>query len=241
MMGACIISARAAFSAGAGYIYAAVPASAKDLLFSNLPEAVLVPLARGKEFSTLKKFISEHKVDVALLGPGLGKNNFTIKFLDLLEQKQIPFILDADGLNALAARPRKFGAPCIFTPHEGEAERLLGKKIVSRESAAREISDKYGCVCVLKGPGTLVCEGKKIYKNTTGNSALAKAGTGDALAGLMLGLWAQKGGEEALETAALAAYLHGSAADIFAKEKTEYSMFASDIRDYAAKAIAKLL
>lgn len=246
MMGANLLAARAVFSAGAGYVFCAVYPTERDVVFSNLPEAVLVVLEPGREVEILTCALAKNKIDLVLAGPGLGENKFITRFLDVLEEKRVPFVLDGDGLNALARAPRKFSVPCIFTPHPKEAERLLGQNFDDREAFAREITSKYGCVCVLKGANTVISGRDGVFINQTGNSALSKAGSGDVLSGLLAGFWAQAGlrktfKESALNTAALAAYLHGRAAEIYAEKNTQYCLLASQITTCLSAAVKEIL
>ncbi len=223
MMGACLLASKAVLMAGAGYILLSAPEEEKDLIFTNIPEAVFLPF----------KDITKTKFDIALVGPGLGKDKRILKLLNYFEKNKIPFVLDGDGLIMLSTAPKKFTTLCIFTPHPKEAARLFPG------GTAVDIAKKYGCVCVLKGHGTTISDGVKTMQNTTGNSALAKAGTGDVLAGLITGFWAQD--MRPFDAAALGVYLHGRAAEIFSKEKTEYSLFASQIVNYIPLAIKELL
>lgn len=156
--------------------------------------------------------------DVWVLGPGCGRHPVTDALLRrLIECADRPGVCDADALNAWADVPdgAAVGGPRIFTPHPGEAARLLGcstSEIQSdRESAVRRLHDQLGGVVVLKGAGTLITDGERTVVNGTGNPALSVGGSGDVLAGMIGGLLAQ--GLPSFEAAAAAAWLHGQAAD----------------------------
>jgi len=161
----------------------------------------------------------------------------------------IPAVVDADALNALAAGPRPFkikASPAIFTPHPGEAARLLGKKVTDRPVAAAALARLLGGTAVLKGHGTLVCDGKNILKNSSGGPELAKGGTGDVLAGLCAGFYAQNGlargftPETASGSAALAVFLHGLCGDLAAKKYTARCVLAGELLDFLPEALGYL-
>lgn len=236
-MGAAVLAARGVLRAGAGYLFCAAPKEETGVIFNSVPEAVLLPLRKGWEKQDFEKFLKETKIDVALIGCGLSDAQYTEWLIKKLEESGVPFVLDAAALKFT----RAFKVPSIITPHEGETAAILGAEIKDKNSAVSELAKITGGVAVLKGPGTLVRQGKKVYQNTTGNSALAKAGSGDALAGIITGLWAQLGKEKnfasaALPSAAAGVYLHGRCADIYAKENGQYSLLASEIADYMPKA-----
>ncbi|MDP2865767.1 MAG: NAD(P)H-hydrate dehydratase [Elusimicrobiota bacterium] len=257
MAGAAILAARAALKSGAGLVTVACPESERKAIACALPEAMtfgadccggaftLKAAAQVAAFARLKR------IDVLLIGPGLGSSRGARAFaVRLLKTLEIPAVADADALNALSGvglRSIKFAAsPLILTPHPGEAERLLGGKIKDRPSAAAELAARSGGTAVLKGTGTLVCAGKTILKNPTGGPALAKGGSGDVLAGLCAGFFAQAGLRRgfttaaALESAALAVYLHGLSGDLAAKKFTERCVLAGELLDFLPAAIRRL-
>ncbi|MDE2293115.1 MAG: NAD(P)H-hydrate dehydratase, partial [Elusimicrobia bacterium] len=171
---------------------------------------------------------------------------------------RVPAVLDADALNLLALHPREDvrtlletrAAPVVFTPHPGEAARLLRMKVervlADRAEAARGLVEELGGVCLLKGRRTLVARGGKLWVNPTGNAGLAKGGTGDLLTGLIAGLWAQRlrapgGGDDlGFEAACLGAYIHGFAADAALSRWTDRCMVASDLLEHLPAAFRKL-
>lgn len=253
MTGAAVLAARAALKAGAGLVTVACPESERRYVACALPEAMTFGAAcTGGAFSPaaagqLVKFAVEKKIDVFLIGPGLGSSKGARAFaLKLLKTLRLPAVIDADALNALAAGPRGFkiaASPFIVTPHPVEAGRLLGKKVADRPAAAAELAALTGGVAVLKGPGTLVCDGKKIFRNTTGGPELAKGGSGDVLAGLCAGFLAQAGiargftAATAFSSAALAVYLHGFCGALAAKKFTERCVLAGELLDFLPAAI----
>jgi len=257
MAGAAVLAARAALKAGAGLVTVACPESERKIIACALPEAMtfgadcsggaftVKAAARVAAFARLKK------IELLLIGPGLGSSKGARAFaVRLLKTLAVPAVADADALNALAGAGRSrfklAASPLIFTPHPGEAERLLGGKIKDRPSAAAELAARTGGVVVLKGAGTLVCGGKTILKNTTGGPALAKGGSGDVLAGLCAGFFAQSGLSRgfsvgtAFESAALAVYLHGLCGDLAAKKFTERCVLAGELLDLLPAAIRRL-
>ena len=253
MAGAAILSARAALKAGAGLVTVACPESERKIIACALPEAMTFGAAcSGGTFTAgaaaqVAAFARAKKINVLLLGPGLGASKGARAFaLKLLAALDLPAVVDADALNALAAGPRPFklkAAPAIFTPHPGEAERLLGKKVTDRPAAAAALARLLGGTAVLKGPGTLICDGKTILKNSSGGPALAKGGTGDVLAGLTAGFYAQNGlargfsAQTALGTAALAVFLHGLCGELAAKKYTERCVLAGELLDFLPEAL----
>ncbi len=229
MWGAALLSSLSALKIGAGYV---VLASDEEVLNRiNVPEIVLAPLSK----------ISELDASVLLIGCGLSTSRKEI-FKSAISRK-IPTVIDADGLNILAQIDLKLDNNTILTPHPKEASRLLGcsldKVLDNLEQSARKICEKYNCITVLKSHRTIVTDGEKIYYNTTGNSALAKAGSGDVLAGMIAGLLAQ--GSTPYEASCLGVYLHGLAGDLAKNDLTAYGVLASDTIRYIPYAIKNLL
>jgi NAD(P)H-hydrate epimerase len=150
-------------------------------------------------------------------------------------------VVDADGLNALAARREKLdrpGGPRILTPHPGEFARLLGREGVApkeREMAAVELAERCGVVIVLKGHHTLVTDGRQRALNNTGNPGMATGGSGDVLTGLITALACQ--GLSPFDAARLGVYLHGLAGDMAAAELSQEGMIASDLIRFLPKAL----
>jgi len=255
MTGAAVLAAKAALKAGAGLVTVACPASERRLVALALPEAMTFGAAsRNGNFALraagqVAKLARAKKADLVLIGPGLSAAGATPAFvLKLLKLLRLPAVIDADALNAVAATgvfPKAF-APGIITPHPGEARRLLGRAVGDRRAAVVALAVLSGGAAVLKGAGTLISDGTSVLENTTGGPALAKGGSGDVLAGLCAGLFAQagiRGGfslKTAFESAALAVYLHGAAGDLAAKKFTERGVLASEIIDALPAALRRL-
>ena len=251
-IGAAYLSTLGALKSGAGYVALASEKKVLNSVSILLPEAVL--LSRTEGLKSLDKYT------VCLIGCGLGqKRNSVNLFKKVIEGKRKnidtplspltsgeinSFVIDADGLNILSSLS-KINLPqnTILTPHPLEASRLLGVEVnevlQDLEGSAKKLSKKYNCVVALKTHRTVVCERDRIYVNQHGNSALAKAGTGDVLAGIISGLLAQK--MTPFESAKLAVYLHSRAGELASEDLTEYSPLASDILNYLPNAIKEIL
>jgi hypothetical protein len=140
-------------------------------------------------------------------------------------------------------------APWILTPHRGEASRLLNCKMqelpkMSAEIARRIVKKYSGSICLLKGPGTLVTDGKHFFENSTGNPAMATAGMGDVLTGIIASLWAQQSNKNVftgVQAASIGAYLHGLAGDLALKQYPERTLLASDLADLMPVVFRKIL
>lgn len=239
MRGAAYLSSVSALKVGCGYVVLCAEDDVLNTVSNLLPEAVLSPL------NCLEKNIEE--ADVISIGCGLSTDT-TAKniFKRTIETNHnCPMIIDADGLNILATTDNiKFKNDVILTPHPMEASRLLNVSLDdildNMEKSATEISKKYNCVTVLKSHKTIVCSKDfQIHKNSTGNSALAKAGSGDILCGMISGFVAQK--MDCFEAAKLGVYLHGLSGEIASKNLTEYGVLASDLVRFIPNAIFELI
>ncbi len=238
-IGAAYLSTVSILKSGAGF---AALASEKEIIHavaSILPEAVYLLRKDGL------KNINEYTV--VLIGCGLGlersSEKLFLKVLSKISNSSIPAIIDADGLNILSRQKDiKLPSKLIITPHPQEASRLLNVKLENilsdLEGSAKKLAEKYNCVAVLKTHRTVICNNKNIFINEHGNSALAKAGSGDVLAGIIAGLVAQK--MDIFEAAKLGVYLHSRAGEIASQELSEYSVLASELPRYLHLAIKEL-
>jgi len=255
MSGAAALAGRAALRAGAGLVTIATPSSMQPVVAGLAAESLTLPLAENnagglapEACAQLQAAHVERAFTVMGIGPGLGTNSDTARaVIAILAGMKLPTVVDADALNNLAGQPPsavrellgRRGAPCVFTPHPGEIARLLRAKTSEvqddRAGAAQRLAESLGVVRLLKGKETVIADGHRVAVNPTGNPGLAKGGTGDVLTGVIAALWAQRLRNEKFETgrgfeaAMLGAYLHGLAADIAVKEKTVYSLLASDV------------
>jgi NAD(P)H-hydrate epimerase len=183
------------------------------------------------------------QANATVFGPGVGVTATSLKFLKRLYALNVPVVLDADGLSMLAKTPRTLPSNWILTPHEAEMGRLIGEPSAwvakNRVQAVRRAQKRYSCVVLLKGHGTLVCSARHLWRVDAGNPALAKAGTGDVLSGILGALIAQ--GLSSEEAACLGAYLHGSLADRWVQShRDELSLLASDLVDQLPEGLAAL-
>lgn len=229
--GAPCLAARAAVRGGAGLVTVAVPEDIYPIVAAKCCDEAMVWPIPGSCEELLEK---ARGADVVLMGPGLGQSGEAEKrVLSLLRDIPCPIILDADGLNILSRHINELDkreGPTVLTPHAGEFARLTGRAlpIQDREAAAGEFAEQHRCVLVLKGRGTVTAypDGRRVG-NPTGNPGMARGGSGDALAGLMAALCAQRQvGPRAPEAAV---WLHGRAGDLAAAEKGEYGMTVGDL------------
>jgi ADP-dependent NAD(P)H-hydrate dehydratase len=250
MSGAAILCASAALRGGAGLVKLAVPAELLPVvsganpcyLTSPLPQDGAGMLSASAEATLLHLFSSS---DVVALGPGLGRSgDLDVLLPSLVSQANRPLVLDADGLNAFAAHPdrlRPSAGPLIITPHPGEFGRLVGLDVATvqgqRQELASQFAREHGIIVVLKGNGTVVTDGKRVYENATGNPGMATGGTGDVLTGLIAALLGQ--GLEPFAAAQIGVYLHGLAGDLAQEQLGEVSLIASDLLDYLPAAFQR--
>jgi len=178
---------------------------------------------------------------VIAIGPGIGRGGGTREFVfEILRTAEVPVVLDADALFAVSGNLnllREIKAPCIITPHPGEMSRLtnLSKEEILNDTAgaALRFSSEYNVVTLLKDARTIIANPQgEVYINTTGNNALSKAGTGDALTGMIAGFIAQ--GLNVFEAGILGAYFHGRSCEASCADKSNYSVTAADIIDNIA-------
>ena len=237
MTGAAYLSSVAALRIGAGYVELISSEEVLRVVSNLAPEIVLAPLEKLSETINNSSVLS--------IGCGLSTSQSAFEIfttaIDNVNNK--PLVIDADGLNILSELDYKFNKNTIITPHPKEAARLLDVNLdnvlENVESSSKNLAKKYNCITVLKTHKTIVTDGKNIYKNSSGNSALAKAGSGDVLTGIISGLLAQK--MKPFDAAVLGVYLHGIAGELAAKDLSEYGVLASDILSYIPFAIQNYL
>lgn len=233
--GAAALAARGALRAGAGLVYLGVPRSIYSIEAVKLTEPVIFPLpdlagafGPGAARKVKRRLPG---MDAVLIGPGMGKTRGCLGLLRcVLREARCPVILDADGINLLAAHRdilRGSGCPLILTPHEGEYARLAGPVGPDKRKAAERLAREMSCVVLLKGHQTVITDGDRTYVNPTGNPGMAVGGSGDLLAGIITALIGQ--GLPPLEAAACGAWLHGAAGDLCAGELGMYAMLPEDM------------
>lgn len=254
--GAAYLSSVSALRVGAGYVTLAAIPPVIEAVSAQMPDAVFLPLPQNgpilsKEAVPVIGNILKPST-VCAFGCGLSAIGAPFDYLTelvnqilqlFIEQKTL-CVLDADALNALSRSSEtfRFDGRAVMTPHPKELSRLLHTDLESvqsnRVNAAREASQRFGAIVLLKGHKTVIANENTYYINETGNSALAKAGSGDCLTGIIAGLLAQK--MEPFNAAILGAKIHGIAGEIASAELSEYGVLASDLPRYIPQAIQKI-
>lgn len=241
MPGAAVLTTHATLRSGAGLVTAlCLDPRVWSVLAHRVPEALLVEVEGGRGAVDRVAFEIERRADdrVRAIGPGLGPGPHVRPLVEsFLVASRAALVVDADGLNAFAGRPedlrRREGA-LVLTPHPGEAARLLGRHVSgdepARRAAARELAERTGGVCVLKGHRTVVDDGRRTWICETGNPGLARGGSGDVLTGVVAGhLAAVDADFDAFDAACSAVWVHGRAADLATVESSRRALLASDV------------
>ena len=233
--GAAALAAMGALRSGAGLVYLGVPACIYAIEAVKLTEPVVFPLPDRDGTLSADAVVRVRemlpRMDAVLIGPGLGQSEGTLEVLRaVLREYPGPVVVDADGINLLAKHKdmvRGRDGVTILTPHDGEFLRLGGSLEEDALESVSRLAVDLGCIVVRKGHGTLVCDGTICYENPTGNPGMAVGGSGDVLAGMIVGLLGQ--GISPIEAAALAVWLHGAAGDRCAQEMGQYGMLPTDM------------
>ncbi len=252
MAGAVALAGAGALRSGAGRVRIACPFEVQPTVASFEPSYMAYPLPDdGKGFldfplcgSELEDLIAGSTVVV--IGPGLGLTDKTRALVRwVLESVELPTVVDADGLNALEGQTgllKNLTRPVILTPHPKEMSRLMGESVeaiqANREGHAACLASSPNLVVALKGEGTIVTDGRRSYRNKTGNPGMATGGSGDVLGGIIGAMIGQ--GLDAFEAAVLGVYAHGLAGDIAKDQNGEIGMIAGDIVDSLADAFFHL-
>lgn len=247
MIGAPALTANAAMRSGAGLVQLFVPETIRTAVGVLAPGATIRTLPY--DASSLLDAIFEFRADVVAVGPGLGRSLKPAVLVEFLTRFTGSVVVDADALNRLAEtgsfsppRPQRI----VMTPHPGEARRLLTARGddrtidqtgASRRAAACALVAAWGFVAVLKGRGTVVTDGHRLYVNETGNAGMATGGTGDVLTGVIAALIGQ--GLTGFDAAMLGVYLHGLAGDFAAEELGRWSLTAGDLIEYLPEAFCE--
>ncbi len=251
MAGAVYLAAMAAYRAGAGLVEILTHADNRIILQQLIPEAIMTCY---DDTDTLRNALSASLqcADAVVLGCGLGRCALAEQCVTyVLQNVNVPLVVDADALNIVSTTPALLKSikssqkqRTVITPHPAEAARLLGKptdiqSVLSDVMQAAELlCDNYGVNVLLKDARTLICsyDNKNRYINLSGSTALAGAGSGDILAGLIGGLCAAKTNNLPMaKTAALAAYLHGRAGEAAEHKVGAHAAMARDILDGLTK------
>lgn len=246
MMGAAVLSTKAAGRSGCGKVTCHAPACGFNIMQISAPDALFERDANDEIIENIE--ITRNYSAVAI-GPGMGTADATINaletFLKVASANNRPVILDADALNCIAIRPTMLDflpLLSILTPHAAEFDRIFGAQPSSsaRLAKAIEVSKTYKVIIVLKGfySATVRPDGK-VYYNSSGTPALATAGTGDVLTGLLVGLLAQ--GMKPELAAISAVYIHGVAGKIAEQQHGSYGVCAHDVAENIGRAIKSIM
>lgn len=258
MSGAACLCGLGALRGGAGLVFVATPMGVAPTVAGMEPSYLTLPLAEDDhgQFSleaqlTLADALKD--ASAVAIGPGWGRSDDLQRLAHwLYTTVELPMVVDADALNALArlpgvlsAHPRGDEQPVerILTPHPGEFARLLGVDSTSyvqqrREELSVRFAREHGVILVLKGYQTIVTDGTRLALNTTGNSGMATGGTGDVLSGLLAALLAQ--GMSGFDAAQLGVHLHGLAGDLAAADLSKAGLIASDLPQFLGQAWKQL-
>lgn len=245
MAGAAYLNTHAAYMTGAGLVRIYTSSDNREILQTLLPEAIITTY---EEYNKEELLSLLTWADSVCIGSGLGMSRLSEKILKtVIEYVKVPCLIDADGLNLLAENKNYLNQMAerrfVITPHMKEMSRLTGTPVeelkADRIQILKDFISRYRITCVLKDSRTLIAsEEKGIRMNLTGNSAMAKAGSGDVLAGVISGWMVQ--GKEAEDAAELGTYIHGLSGDLAKFEKGVYSVMARDLIEYISKALMKL-
>jgi hydroxyethylthiazole kinase-like uncharacterized protein yjeF len=251
--GALLLASRAAARCGAGVVSAAAAYTVVQALAGRDPNITFYPLAEAAPGTVALGAAAQvsaalrEKIRALVVGPGLahavGTDDFTIAVLRAA--RAVPTVVDADGLNALARTENWVGAlpaRCVLTPHDGEAARLAGRVVpagAARVDFAERAARDWKAVVVLKGPLTVVTDGKRTYVHDLPNPALGVGGSGDALSGAVAAFLAR--GLTTVMAAAVAAWTHGRAGALLAADIGETGVLATDIVDAMPRALREVI
>lgn len=241
-IGSVVLASKACLKTGCGLVTAFIPKCGYEIVQISIPE---VMVSTDDCLSYITNINIENNFQAIGIGMGMGQELETQKaFHNFLKINTTPLIIDADGINTLSQNiewldllPRN----TILTPHLKELERLIGKWDSNLDKMNRviQLSNKYNLVIVVKGSPTLVVFQNEIYENTTGNQALATAGSGDVLSGMITSLLAQS--YSPIDAAIMGVFLHGLTADIGAPKSSYQAFIASDIIENIGNAYIELI
>jgi ADP-dependent NAD(P)H-hydrate dehydratase len=243
MIGAPVLAGRAALRTGAGLVQIAMPAAVLAAAVSVTPELIGLGLKRARD--EMRLMDAAKQADAVALGPGLGQSPDARRRVMRMLRLERPMVIDADALNTLAGRKAfpAIAAAAVLTPHPGEMKRLarhLGRDEVpadddGRIELAAEAARAFGQVIVLKGARTVITDGRRYHLNTTGDSSLSKAGTGDVLTGIIACLLAQE--MECFDAAVVGTHLHGRAGELAGERVGQRSVLAWEVIEAIPAAI----
>jgi ADP-dependent NAD(P)H-hydrate dehydratase len=240
-IGAMVLSSKGCLKTGCGLVTVFIPRCGYEILQTANPEVMVLTDVQEKYISKIEFDFMSNAIGI---GPGIGQELDTQNaFHEFLINNKTPLVIDADALNILSQNVEWISllpTKTILTPHLKELERLIGKWNSEDEKFEKTVafSKMHHLIIVMKGAPTFIIDGVTIYENTTGNAALATAGTGDVLTGMITSLLAQA--YEPIDAAILGVYLHGLTADIALPETGYQSFIASDVIANIGKAYLSL-
>jgi ADP-dependent NAD(P)H-hydrate dehydratase len=240
-IGAVSLSSKACLKTGCGLVTVFIPKCGYTILQTAIPEVMVLTDIQDAIISQITFDVVPQAIGI---GPGLGQAVETQNALyQFLKTNRIPLVIDADALNIISKNKKLLALlqpKTIITPHPKELQRLIGKWDSEDEKMSKAVSfsKQYQIIIVMKGAPTRIIDGETVYQNTTGNAALATAGTGDVLTGMISSLLAQS--YELISAAILGVYLHGLTANIAVPEIGYQSFIASDVIANIGKAFLSL-
>lgn len=240
-IGSVCLSAKACLKSGAGLVTAYVPKCGYEIVQTVVPEVMVITDDYADHITTVN-----HKLTLNAIGIGIGMGlNADVQqaMFHFLKMNAVPMVIDADALNILSENKEwleMLPKQAVLTPHLKELERLIGKwdSHSDKIEKVQSFSKAFDVVVVVKGAPTFIVYKTSVFENETGNQALATAGSGDVLTGIITGLLSQ--GYNPLDAAVLGVYLHGMTADIAAPETGYHAFIASDVIAYLGKAFLSL-
>lgn len=249
MAGAPSLAGRSALRSGSGLVTVAVPDESLPIVAGHslcymtqpLPSDSEGRIGPGSDSALHSLLDSAGSIG---LGPGMGRSEYLIDLVTQIYARYSgPLVVDADGLNALAAGtvPDNPAGPRVLTPHIGEFRRLVGDPQLTADECrqrAPELAERTNSIVVVKGPRSLVTDGTQSIENETGNPGMATGGAGDVLTGVVTSLLGQM--SSAFEAVCAAVYVHGLAGDLARNRFGERSMTAEDIVDHLSDAFQRL-
>lgn len=251
MEGAAILTAAAMFRTGTGLVTLATTEDSRRIAAGKIPELMTASLPGSADAESMWNILNAKKYTTLIIGPGLGRDDYSESVFNSAIDKAADsgiarVLIDGDGLYHLSAyiKRKKLtdGVKYIVTPHFMEASRLTGLSVEdirhNRLKTCIKVAEAIGCICVLKGPATIVSDGEKSCINTTGNRGLATAGSGDILSGIIGSLINRI--DDMLKAASAGVFIHGLCADIYSEKNNIDSMSSSDILDYIRPALNRI-
>lgn len=235
-IGAVTLASKAALRSGCGLVTAYVPQCGMNVIQSSFPEAMVVQDSQQSHISSISYNIEPTAIAI---GMGMGQHEESKHALhEFMQTISMPSVVDADALNILSENRdwlQYLQPNTILTPHPGELSRLIGEwdNDFDKIERTRAFARKYNLIVIIKGAHSLIIDSDNLYLNSSGTPALATAGSGDVLSGIIVGLLAQ--GYKPLIAAQLGVYIHGLTANISSQEINPHSFIATDIIDNIGK------